>query len=99
MKILDIITVVGPGGGLVTGVVMHVEPLKTRSGWTVTIDPTPPGTSRFLLRPEDEGVTWIYGDVAEAKDALRVANALGDSTQVAPKPSLRARVKNKRGTL
>lgn len=94
MKLGDTITVFGPRGALVTGVVVHTQPLKTRSGWSVSLkDPGfqaevyPLGS--FMLRPEDEGVTWIYGEDQKGKDALLVAEALAENTvKMAPRPQL-----------
>ena len=100
MKIGDVITCHGPNDTIVSGTVVHVEPMKTRLGWNVAILPRDENHyPRHCLRPEDEGVAWIYGDAAEQIDAMRVARALGEHTEVARKPPLRVRARNKRGTL
>ena len=79
MKLGDVISVIGPGGVIVTGVVVALEPLRTRSGWTVQINA--PVEHAFLIRPEDEGQGWIYGDDKKQKNALRTASALRDVTR------------------
>lgn len=96
MKLGDVITAFGPAGTLVTGIVADLAPLKTRSGWTVgLVDSTlrredPLGS--FMLRPEDEGVTWIYGEDQKGKNALLVGEALADKTvKMAPRLTPRAK--------
>jgi hypothetical protein len=76
VKIGDVITCVGPHGTVVSGTVRSVEPMKTRPGWNVQIDPQDPTHYQaFGIRPEDEGHTWVYGDDAAKKNALEVAAA------------------------
>lgn len=81
MKVGDTITCLGPGAVIFSGAVLSFEPLKTRSGWSVLVN----GAGAFMLRPEDEGVTWSYGDSEAVRAALIVANALGDKTEVVPR--------------
>lgn len=94
MKIGDTITCLGPNNTIITGVVVEVEPMKTRSGWNVLIFPRDPlHTCAFILRPEDEGRVWIYGDDEAEKAALIVAEALWERTKRMKPLSLRERLK------
>ena len=79
MKLGNVISAIGPGGVIVTGTVLALEPLKTRSGWVAVIDA--PVEHAFLIRPEDEGRSWIYGDDEKQKDALLSASALHEVTK------------------
>lgn len=84
MKIGDVITCCAPNDAIVTGTVMAMEPMKTCAGWHVTIEAKRFGAwMRYVIRPEDEGTVWIYGEDETAKRALEVARALVDRTQVA----------------
>lgn len=104
MKAGDRITCLGPNNTIVTGDIVVVEPMATRPGWNVTLVPLDlRHNSRFILRPEDEGRSWIYGDDEAQVAALRTAEALWERTKQLERPeSLRDRLKRakrKTGTL
>ncbi|HEV3059601.1 MAG TPA: hypothetical protein VGY48_15230 [Vicinamibacterales bacterium] len=100
MRIGDVITCCAPNDALVTGTVTDMEPMKTRSGWHVTIVPKHFGEwKRYVIRPEDEGTAWIYGEHETAKKALEVARALVDRTQVAVPWQGKSKKRRKKDTL
>lgn len=80
MKVGDIITTFAPNDALVSGHIEMVEALKTRSGWRINIVPGYGQWRSYLLRPEDEGSMWIYGNDQKDIDALRAACGLGGRT-------------------